>query len=210
LSQIDQFRTTIDKKLDSLGERVEPAQQGDAWRLEGGPQRSFGGSTLVRPRRVSHRAAAAIDFGAIDIEFRREQLEKPLAPIRVEQQIGAAEISGASARGDLAAPPVEAAQHLVAKSIGVVPGGVGPGRTGQHTTRRLGDLAPSAPQVGQGPIEDAFEKTGRNGIGHGASDRLGRPGRDARTQPPSILKEFSAMIRSGAQPAVAGPAREAP
>src|SRR5207237_10174424 len=115
-----------------------------------------------------------------------------------------------SARGVLAARTVETAQRQLAKSIGVVRKGVGPRRTGQHTTRRLGDLAPSAPQVGQGPIEDAFEKTGGNGIGHDASDRPGRPGRDARTQPPSILKELSAMIPSGAQPGVDRSAPEAP
>ena len=69
LTQIDQLGATIDEELDTLRERIELAQQGDRGRLQRGAQRPFGGGALVRPRGVDQRAAAAIDFVAVDIEF---------------------------------------------------------------------------------------------------------------------------------------------
>ena len=173
MPEIDQFGAPVDEELHPFGQRVELAQQGDPRRLQRGAQRPLGSGALVRSRGVDQRTAAAVDFVVVDIEFAGEQLQKTLAPARIERQIGAAEIGGAGARRDLAAAPVEAAQHLLAQPVGVVGGDLGPRRAGQHAARRLGDLAPRVAQIGQGSVEDAFEETGGSGIGHGGSGGLG-------------------------------------
>ena len=125
---------------------------------------------------------------SVDIEVVGEQPKEPLAVTGIERQIGAAEIGGAGARGDLTAATVEAAQHLLADAIGIVSRGVGLRGPGQYPARRLGDITTSASEVSQCPIENAFKKAGGSGIGHGALGSLSRLGRDARTHLPSIPK----------------------
>ena len=171
--EIDQLGAAVDEKLDPFGQRIELAQQGDARRLQRGAQRPLGGGALAGSGGLDQCLAAAVDLVVVDIEFAGEQLQKALAPGGVQRQIGAAEIGGASPRGDLAAAPVEAAQHLLTQPARRPRRKVGPRRAGQHAARRLGDLAPRAAQIGQRPVEDAFEETGGSGIGHGGSGGSG-------------------------------------
>ena len=98
-----------------------------------------------------------------------------LAPVGVEQEVGAAEIGRPCPRRDLAAAPVEAAQHLLTELVGIGGRALEPGRSRQNTARGFGDFTPRASKIGQGPVEDAFEETSwsRSRIGHGGS---GGPG----------------------------------
>src|SRR5208337_2933752 len=119
---------------------------------------------LGRPGHLGQGAAPSPDLVVVDIEFAGQQVKEALAPGRIERQKGAAEIGRASARGNLTAAPVEAAENLLAQPAGVVAGQVEPGGTGQNPARGLGDLAPSAAQIGQRPVEDAFEKAGGSAV----------------------------------------------
>src|ERR1700756_2323648 len=106
LLEIKQFGATVDQEFYPFRERVELAQEGDAWRLQCSAQRPLGGRALVRSGGVDQCVAATVDFATVDIEFAGEQLQKTLAPLAVQRQISTPEIGRPSARSPRAAAPV--------------------------------------------------------------------------------------------------------
>ena len=84
-AEIHQFGAAIDQKLDALGQRIELAHQGDAWRFEGRAQRPLGGVAFDRPRGGRQRRTAAFDRLMVDLELAGQDLPEALAPALVEQ-----------------------------------------------------------------------------------------------------------------------------
>ena len=125
----------------------------------------------------------------VDIELTRQQLQEALAAGRIERQIGAAEIGGASARRDAAGAPIQRAQHLLMKLARILAGEIGAGRPAQNPARGFGDVAPCAAQIGQRPVEHALEKAGGSGVGgHRSSTAVTGTERDAKGCAASIQK----------------------
>src|SRR5437763_1207861 len=97
----------------------------------------LGGGAGERIGGGSKRRAVAVDEIAVGIKLTRQQAQKALASRGVERQIAAPELGGAGPGRDLAAAPVEAAQHLLAQPRRVVLGQIGPRRSmRQHAARR--------------------------------------------------------------------------
>src|SRR5438552_7537605 len=143
-----------------------------------------------------------LDVVMVDIEFAGEQSQKTLAPGCIQRQIGTTEISRPSARGNLATAPVETAEHLLMKPVGIVTGKLGPRSAGQHAARGFGDLAPCAAQVGQRPVEDAFEETGGSAVGHGCSCGAVRSNQTRLHAFPSIPKSGRGRFTAAAVAAI--------
>ena len=116
------------RNLTPSGSALNCAQQSDARRLQRVAQRALGRRRAGPARRPDQRS------GNSGRPRRRSTSNSPASsrrkrsrPSGVERQISAAEIGGASACRDLAAAPVEAAQHLLAKPARIVAGKLGAG-----------------------------------------------------------------------------------
>ena len=176
------------RNLNSFGKRVELSQQGDARRLQGFAQGALLGGALSRFGGLDQRLASTPDLVVIDIELAREKLQEALAAGRVERQIGAAEIGGASACRDAAGAPIQGAQHLLVKPARILTGKIGAGRPAKYPARGFCDFAPCAAQIRQRPVEHALEKAGGSGIGHSGSNPVMGTERDAKGCAASIQK----------------------
>ena len=148
LDQRQEVRSQVGQELDALGQGVELGEKLQIERDERATGLALGGQTLTVALRLIERRHGLGHGFRVDGELMRHENEKVAAPAGAHFEINPAQLRGALASGNLAAPRFDAVAHQRFQRLHVA------GRIARRPdTDAPGNVAPGAGDVLEGAVE---------------------------------------------------------